>query len=123
MEPLPELRSGKPEDRHLIYEGCGIILDLLLKQGRDGTCLHIAGQVLPDDTLTSVSDLPVLIQNGRGRLQGQTNALGEFMFHAVSDGAFDLSIELRNCRFEVRGLSRTDLRRWTVVPTATGGAV
>src|SRR5437016_4935974 len=44
LEPIPELRASLLEDRHLIYEGGGVILDLLLKKQDKGTCIHIGGR-------------------------------------------------------------------------------
>ena len=57
-QPKPELRSVPLPDRHLIFEGNGLILDLLLKKQGRGTCLHIGGQVLPgNNPLSAVSDV------------------------------------------------------------------
>lgn len=122
MEPIPELRSSSLEDRHLIYEGDGVILDLLLKQRTDGACLHIGGQVLPGGNGDQkVSDLPVLIEQGKSRSCTHTNALGEFTFHSVPNGTFDLAIILEKRRFSVRGLSNKEPRMWRVVPSMAGG--
>ncbi len=49
FEPIPELRAPTLKDRHLIYEGGGVILDLLLTKSGDDTCIHIGGQVIPED--------------------------------------------------------------------------
>lgn len=123
-EPIPELRSASIEDRHLIYEGDGVILDLLLKQGVDGACIHIGGQVLPgDDTQQIVSDVPVLIEHGKRRSYTHTNALGEFAFHSVPNGTFDVSIILEKRRFTVRGLSSKEPRMWRVVQSMAAGGV
>ena len=124
-EPIPELRAQSLEDRHLIYEGGGVILDLLLKNNNNGACIHVGGQVLPDDAdLSSVSDVQVLIEQGAKRSYTHTNALGEFTFHAVPNGTFDLAITLHNRRFIVRGLSNKEPRMWRVVPSMTiGGEV
>jgi len=120
LEPIPELRSTALANRHLIYEGGGIVLDLLLKDQDEGTCLHIAGQVLPEDSAsTSVSDLQVLMKQGANRLRTHTNALGEFSFHAVPDGALDLAITLKDRRFIVRGLSNHNPRTWKVVSSTS----
>jgi hypothetical protein len=125
LEPVPELRASALEDRHLIYEGGGIILDLLLKKQSEGTCIHIGGQVLPEDnTLTSVSDVQVLMEQGKKRSCTYTNALGEFTFHAVPNGTLDLAIVLKDRRFIVRGLSNNEPRMWRVVSSvAVGGGV
>ncbi|HYR43204.1 MAG TPA: hypothetical protein VER98_09285 [Terriglobia bacterium] len=121
-EPIPELRSRALGDRHLIYEGSGIILDLLLKKQAGGTCIYIGGQVLPEDNaLTNVSDVQVLIEQGTKRSCTHTNALGEFTFHAVPDGSLDLAIILKDRRFVVHGLSNKEPRMWRVVPSAAVG--
>ena len=121
-EPIPELRSTCLQDRHLIFEGNGLILDLLLKKQGDGACIHVGGQVLPGDTtLNTVSDVQVLMEQGSHRSYTHTNALGEFTFHAVPNGTFDLAITLKDRRFMVRGLSNKEPRMWRVVPTATRG--
>ncbi|HLH30862.1 MAG TPA: hypothetical protein VKY31_06635 [Terriglobia bacterium] len=118
-DKLPELRATALRDRHLIYEGGGVILDLLLKGQGNGTCIHIGGQVLPgDDSQSSVSDVQVLMEQGGRRSCTHTNALGEFAFHAVPDGTFDLAIVLKDRRFIVRGLSNKEPRMWRVVSSA-----
>jgi hypothetical protein len=124
-EPIPTLRASAFGDRHLIYEGSGIILDLLLKRQADGTRIHIGGQVLPEDNaLTNVSGVQVLIEQGSNRSCTHTNALGEFTFHAVQNGTLDLAIVLKDRRFVVRGLSNKEPRMWRVVSTAAlGGRV
>jgi hypothetical protein len=121
-EPIPELRASVLRDRHLIYEGGGVILDLLLKQEKESSCIHVGGQVLPgQDTVDRVSDLPVCIEQGRHRCYTHTNALGEFTFHSVPNGTVDLAITLGRRRFIVRGLSNKEPRNWRVVPSMAGG--
>jgi hypothetical protein len=118
-EPLPELRAAALNDRHLIFEGDGLILDLLLKKQDSGACIHVGGQVLPgDESLNTVSDLQVLMEHGSKRTCTHTNALGEFAFHTVPNGIFDLAITLNDRRFLVRGLSNEEPRMWRVVPTS-----
>lgn len=122
IERGPELRSRIFEDRHLIYEGGGVILDLLMKQAGNGTCLQVGGQVLPESPSSSnLSDLAVLLETGKDRTYTRTNALGEFMFHKVQNGSFDLAIILQDRRFVVRGLSCNEPRRWRVVEAENGG--
>ncbi len=122
LENGPELRSGNGGNRHLIYEGGGIILDLLLRQARNGACLHIGGQVLPgDQSHDSVSDLEVSMEHGELRSRTHTNALGEFTFHAVPGKSADISIRLRNRKFRVRGLGNHEPRMWKVVPSLSAG--
>jgi hypothetical protein len=115
-QPLPELRSRSCSERHLIFEGNGMILDLLLKTQNGGTWLHLGGQILPGTKgLSGVADLPVVIEQGTHRSCTQTNALGEFAFHAVRSSTFDLEITLRDRKFLVRGLSNEEPRTWRVV--------
>jgi hypothetical protein len=122
-QPIPELRSVPLPDRHLIFEGNGLILDLLLKKQGRGTCIHIGGQVLPgNNPLSAVSDVAVLMVQGAHRSSTRTNPMGEFAFDTVPNGAFDLVIILKHHRFIVRGLSNEELRDWQVVAgTASKG--
>lgn len=121
-EPIPELRATGDRNRHLIFEGDGVILDLLLKKSGDDTSIHIGGQVLPGDSeLDTVAAIQVLIEQGSHRSRTYTNVLGEFAFHAVPNGSFDLAIILRDRRFIVRGLSNTEPRMWRVMPVAARG--
>jgi hypothetical protein len=120
-EPIPELRASAMSDRHLIYEGGGVILDLLLKQEKETSCIHVGGQVLPGQgSLDRVADLPVCIELGRDRRYTHTNALGEFTFHSVPGGTVDLSITFGTRRFIVRGLSNKEPRMWRVVLSMSG---
>ena len=122
LNATPECRASKAENRHLIYEGDGVVLDLLLKQRGDGTGIYIGGQVLPDEQLDeNVSDLEVTMERGRQRLHTRTNALGEFSFQTVPDGTLNLSIVLGNRRFRFRGLTSQEPRMWSVAPSFAGG--
>lgn len=116
-ESGPELRSRAVEDRHLIYEGGGVILDLVLKTAHNGTNFHIGGQVLPESTeLSRVSDVEVSLKNGHYEANTHTNALGEFAFGAVpKNGGMSLLIKLDTRRFVVQGLSHKEPRMWRVV--------
>ena len=113
FEETPSVRSAVVEDRHLIYEGGGIILDLLVRQYEGDSCLHVGGQVLPDgEDAEDVADLPVVIHRGPEATHTRTNSIGEFMFHSSDTQPFDLVIELREKRFVVRNLSTSDPRTW-----------
>src|SRR5262245_49982185 len=91
-EPIPELRSLSLPDRHLIFEGEGLILDLLMKTEHGATRVRVGGQLLPgNDELDTVADLLVLMEQGSDRTCTHTNALGEFAFPAVLTGTFDLT--------------------------------
>jgi len=123
IDEVPHLRAHQDEDRHLIYEGAGIILDLLIKTARQGHVLHVGGQVLPGERSgRAVSDLRVSLEHGRKHSHTQTNAFGEFTFHGVPNGDFDLSIKLKDRRFTVRGLSSNDPRSWRIEPSMALGA-
>jgi hypothetical protein len=123
VDETPEVRSSAIQrDRHLIYEGRGVILDLLLKKEKEHSSIQIGGQVLPDDrSLESVSDLPVCIQQGKKRCYTHTNALGEFTFRSIPDGPVDISISFGNRRFDVLGLGNKQPRMWRVEPSMVGG--
>lgn len=116
-EPIPELRSSVLRNRHVIFEGDGVILDLLFKKNGDASCIHVGGQVLPGySELDSVSDVQVLMEHGSHRTETHTNILGEFTFHTVPNETFDLAITLKDRRFVVKGLSNTEPRMWRVMP-------
>jgi len=121
QDASPACRSGRTEDRHLIYEGEGVILDLLLRQSADGSSIHVGGHVLANSSAEQVSGSAVVMEQGRRRMETQTNALGEFNFQTVPDRSFDLCIVLGRRRFEIRGLSAPRPRMWQVVPSMAGG--
>lgn len=119
-ESIPELRAASLPDRHLIFEGDGVILDLLLREDKGGTRIHVGGQILPQDgPLDSVADVQVVVEQGRHRSSTRTNALGEFAIHGVPNGTLDLAITLSNRCFKVQGLSNSEPRMWRVVPVST----
>jgi hypothetical protein len=121
-QAVPELRSVQLPDRHLIFEGNGLILDLLLKKHGASTSIHIGGQVLPgSNPLSTVSDVAVMMEQGAHKSATRTNALGEFAFQAVPNGTFDLVIMLKKHRFVVRGLSNEEPRTWRVATSAAKG--
>lgn len=119
---VPDLRGSAGHDRHLIYEGGGVLLDLLLKPASEGSCLQIGGQVMPTDELSqSVSHVPVLLENGMASARTHTNVLGEFSFqYAPDDGCFDISIVLGGRKFLVRGLDSSEPRKWQVMASGNG---
>ena len=121
FEDVPLVRDAALEDRHLIYEGGGVILDLLVRQSDGNPCLHVGGQVLPDGrSIEEVANVPVVIQRGRDETFTRTNPIGEFMFHTVSNGDFDLTILLHDQRFVVRGLSCSEPRDWQLAYSNDG---
>jgi hypothetical protein len=114
---VPDLRGSGGDERHLIYEGSGLLLDLLLRPYDNGARLQIGGQVMPTDDLSqNVSHVLVLLENGSGSARTHTNALGEFSFeYAPSNGCFDISIVFGSRRFQVRGLDSNQPRKWQVM--------
>lgn len=121
-DPIPQLRAPALRERHLIFEGDGLILDLLLKKNGNASSIHVGGQILPaDDSLDGVADVQVLIEQGSHRSSTQTNILGEFAFQTAPIGTFNMAITFKNRRFIVRGLSNTQPRMWQVQPVAVAG--
>ena len=119
---IPDLRAGTRDERHLIYEGGGVIFSLLVKPAENSTSMEIGGQVLPQErTLDCVSNVTVSLQQGKKATYTRTNALGEFTFNAIPSGPLDLSITLGNCCFNIRGLSKREPDSWEVIPSAVQG--
>lgn len=119
----PELRRGKHENRHLIYEGDGVILDLLLKGAGKGVC-EVSGHVLPSKKAPgAASNLIVHIEQGNYHCFTHTNRLGEFIFEGVPNRKFDLRIILPDGRFTIRGLSNEDLHASRIESTRSSKAV
>jgi hypothetical protein len=119
------LRGSAIDERHLIYEGGGVLLDLLLRPASEGACLQIEGQVMPtDDFSQNVSHVPVLLENGRICERTHTNALGEFSFlYTPANGCFDIAIVFGSRKFLVRGLDSDEPRKWQVTPSGNGETV
>jgi hypothetical protein len=120
VDSLPELRGSGPAERHLIYEGSDILLDLLLKNTEDGGRLYIGGQVMhADGNPEQVSNVPVFLLNGDSREQTATNALGEFSFRcSTAKDSVDLSIVVGARRLLIQGLNSPEPGSWHVVPFA-----
>jgi hypothetical protein len=118
----PELRGGPGLERHLIYEGGGMLLELVLEQKDKGGCIEITGQLLPGEHETATAfEALVLLENGEGRIQTSTNTLGEFGFHKVDlDGCFTLSILIDGRRLVVEGKTCEDTRSWQITPHCIG---
>ena len=112
---LPKLR-GAQEERHLIYEGSGLLLDLLLKPAADGGSIDVGGQLLPKNgSDRRVSHVAVTLQSGSVQARTHTNALGEFSFRQEqATGPFNISIMFGTSCFVIRGLDSTAPREWLV---------
>jgi hypothetical protein len=121
-DSVPDLRGNAGDERHLIYEGGGVLLDLLLKSSNEGSCLQIGGQVMPTDDLSqNVSHVPVFLENDRASARTHTNVLGEFSFqYAPANGCFDISIVFGSRKFLVRGLDSNEPRNWQVRTSGNG---
>jgi hypothetical protein len=107
IDATPELRAeSSVDDRHLIYEGKGLILDLLIRPLPDRAFLHVSGQVLTgtSESFDQVANLFISMERGESRVSTHTNAMGEFIFDAVPDGIWTLMIALSDRRLVVRGL-------------------
>jgi uncharacterized membrane protein len=123
VDSVPELRARLADVRHLIYEGEGVILDLVLKQTVRAPSVQVSGQILPGGPLVPhVGGVSVRLVQGSFFADTTTNALGEFSLHAP-DGAFDLSIVLGARRFIVRDLQSNDPRVASVAMSSRKGAV
>jgi hypothetical protein len=123
-DTLPEIRSKANVERHLVYEGSGIMLDLVLKMAAAGSTLDIEGQVVPQDGATEfVCEIPVLLENGTVHARTCTNALGEFSLStSLHHDHLDLAIAFGERRVVVRGLDSVQPRNWRVLaPVAAGG--
>jgi hypothetical protein len=122
FDVFPGVRSNGSLERHLIYEGGGVLLDLVLRRTDEDGYLDVGGQMLPADAGTeTVFDGLVMLENGDGCLKTRTNALGEFAFHQIHlDGCFTISILTGERRLVVEGDSCADTRTWQVTPTCVG---
>ena len=117
IDESPERRGRKSEGRHLIYESDGILLDLLLKQAADESCIQVGGQILVADlSMGSAAGIVVQMKNGEQQRITQTNALGEFVFPSVPRLVFDLCFAFSNQSMHVRGVSFDEPHQWQVVP-------
>ena len=116
-DSFPGLRGSGDRERHLIYEGDGLILDLHVKPHRSSASVDISGQAMPmDDSAENVAHLPVSLESGGQSLRTVTNALGEFGFRQVSLGrGLDVCIALGTRHLIIRGLSSHEPRKWKIV--------
>ena len=122
LDSAPERRSRKTEDRHLIYEGGGIILDLLLKQSGQEDRVRMGGQILFADSYAgSVAGVSIQVKPGGQTLTTKTNALGEFSFQSVPQMSIELCIMLPGQRVSVRCLTLDAPHQWQVVPVMDAG--
>ena len=112
LDNSPERRSQTAvEDRHVIYEGLGVILEVLVRPHPDTAAFQLSGQVFPAtcnnlESFDRVKNLTVTVEQPERRSSStQTNSLGEFIFESVPSGAWDLTVAMTDRRFVVRGLS------------------
>ncbi len=112
----PDLRdAAAAENRHLIYEGEGVFLDLLIRRMASDHSLRISGQILRGlremESFEDVSHLVVAMENDDSRFVLRTNNLGEFIFTNIPDAVWNLTIGFHERPFVVRGLSALAARR------------
>ena len=118
LDESPELRAEmSADDRHLIYEAKGVILDLLIRPLPDRAASHISGQVLiesseMEESFDEVSHRAVFLDAPQHSYSTNTNELGEFVCSLVPEATWDLTVELRDRRFVVRGVSNAERRDW-----------
>jgi len=109
----PDLRdAANAENRHLICEGAGVILDLLIRQMPDDRSLRVSGQILHGmsemESFKDVSNLLVSMESTEHQdrhFSLRTNALGEFIFNNIPEGVWNMTIRFQPRSFVVRGLS------------------
>ena len=94
--------------RHLIYEGQGVFLDLLVHRPSGNTSSRVSGQIVRGlrerESFGKVSNLLVSLENENGRLALRTNTLGEFTFNGIPDGVWNLTIGFQERPFIVQGI-------------------
>jgi hypothetical protein len=117
LDESPQVRAaGSANDRHLIFEGNGVIVDLLLKPLPAGASSHVSGKVLLGSSdmksFAEVANLGVSLHRPEGSLSTNTNGTGEFTFNLVPAGTWTLTVMFRDRHFIVRGLSNQERRSW-----------
>jgi len=117
LEESPELRGqNNADNRHLIYEGQGVILDVLIRQLSDSRSSHLSGQVLiassDMESFEEVANLAVSMERGDSAVSTHTNETGEFAFSRVPEGTWKLIVAFTDRRFVVDGLSNQQRRDW-----------
>ena len=105
----PALRDANvAENRHLIYQNDGVILDVLIRRSPNEPSFRLSGQILHGFQLMKsfddVANLPVTMEQDASRLALRTNALGEFNFNSIPEGVWNLAIDFGERAFVVRGL-------------------
>ena len=105
----PDLRDAAgSRTRHLIYEGQGVFLDLLVHQPSGNTSSRVSGQIVRGlrerESFGKVSNLLVSLENENGRSALRTNTLGEFTFNSIPDGVWNLTIGFQERPFIVQGI-------------------
>ena len=115
LDESPELRAANStDDRHLIYEGQGVILDLLIRHVPDKSSVCVSGQVLPGmndlESFDQVAYLDVSVKQDATRILTRTNAIGEFILADIPYGNWELTVAFSDRRFVVPELSNQQRR-------------
>ena len=110
VDHCPDLRDADDaENRHLIYHGGNVILDLLVRPIPNDRSLRVSGQILNGtskmDSFDALSNLVVSMAHDENVFSVRTNRLGEFIFNGIPDDIWNLTIAFGKRRFVVRGLS------------------
>ena len=100
-------RGGTSRARQMLFTAEQVDIDLKIKPGREDH--ELFGQVL--DARQSTGFLPafVSLQNTEGQQRAtETDSLGQFAFHGVSSGTYDLVFDLDDQEIAVMGLEFRD---------------
>jgi len=98
---------GATRSRQMLFTTEQVDIDLKLKSGRENH--ELLGQVL--DTRQSGGSLPafVSLQNNEGQQKAtETDPLGQFAFHGITSGTYDLVFDLDDQEIAVTGLEFRD---------------
>ena len=97
------MRGGSGRTRQMLFTSEQVDIDLQIKSGRNDH--ELLGQVL--DTRQAGGFVPafVSLQNQEGQHRAtETDSLGQFAFHGVSSGTYDLVFDLDDQEIAVTGL-------------------
>ncbi len=95
--------GGAPNAQQLLFSAEGVDVDLHVTSGPNQ--LTLRGQVLGSPSGQSRSTILVILQSGEENvLTTETDRLGQFVFHSVPAGTYDLHVELEETEIAIPGL-------------------
>ena len=100
-------RGGNTRARQMLFTAEQVDIDLKIKPGREDH--ELLGQVL--DIRQSTGFLPafVSLQNNEGQQRAtETDSLGQFAFHGITSGTYDLVFDLDDQEIAITGLEFQD---------------